>query len=183
MMLSKIFAALFLSLPTWGALPEVIQGPDVLSGAQASVNGGRRGLVVAFLSARCPCSHSHVPELVELSKSYPDFKFVAIHSNADEDEALAKTYFSGAKIPFPVVQDRNGEWADRFKALKTPHVFVVQKGGTVAFQGGMSDSKDCARSDKKYLRDALEALQNDREVKEPSVRTLGCAIVRRKNAN
>jgi len=35
-------------------------------------------LVVLFLSAKCPCSISHMEEVKNLAKDFPEFKFVAM---------------------------------------------------------------------------------------------------------
>lgn len=183
MELIKFFALIMttaMASPT--TLPDHVRGQDLLKKVDVEIGAGAKGLVVAFLSVRCPCSNSHIPELKELVKAHPDFNFVAVHSNPDEDEGQSKAYFEHVQLPFPVLNDQTQTWANQFKALKTPHVFVVQKGGAVAFQGGMSDSKDCAKSDHKFLRDALDDLESGRKVRNPNVRTLGCAIMRNRNA-
>lgn len=138
----------------------------------------KKAAVVAFLSAKCPCSNSHMQELSSLAKEYTDFEFLAVHSNADEDEVTTKTYFTENKLPFPVAQDQGAKLANQFKALKTPHVFVVSAGGEILYQGGVSSSKDFDRADRKYLREALSDLHAGKPVKTPEGRTLGCVISR-----
>ena len=125
-----------------GAASPQVAGPNIISGKSETVKGGPKGLVVVFLSAKCPCSKSHTPELVQLAKEFKDFNFVAVHSNMDEKPELARDYFSELKLPFSVIQDYDARIADGFKALKTPHVFILDPSETVVFQGGMSDSKD-----------------------------------------
>lgn len=159
-----------------------IHGRDIVTGQESTVASTGKGLVVVFLSAKCPCSKSHTGELAELAREFKEFGFVGVHSNMDETEELAKAYFTELKLPFPVVRDVDAKIADRFKALKTPHAFVLAPSAETLFQGGMSDSKDCADAGRRYLREALSALREGKIPKERSVRTLGCAIVRRKNA-
>ena len=161
------------------ALPLHVQGVDLLDSKSKDVGvQGKKGLVVIFLSAKCPCSNSHIPEVTELSKDYPDFNFVAIHANGNETEKESAEYFKNSKIPFPVIQDDHAKLADQFKALKTPHVFVILADGSVAYQGGVSSSANFAEAKTKFLRDALEDLQKNRKVKTAEGRTLGCVIKR-----
>jgi hypothetical protein len=173
---------LFLILVFFGswslaASPPPLKGKDVLTGKSLSFEP--RNLVVAFLSARCPCSNSHMPELADLAASYKNFKFVGVHSNLNENPDETKEYFTSHDLPFPVIQDQKLQLADRFKALKTPHVFVFGGQGELLYQGGVSSSADFEKAKTKYLRNALEDIENHRAVRTAEARTLGCAISRR----
>lgn len=180
-MKTSILTVLGFILAPWLVLatPRIseITGADVKTGQEISVQASGKAFVVVFLSATCPCSDSHIAELKSLRETYPGFTFVGIHSNADETPEMTKKYFDQAQLPFPVLQDQKGKWLDQFKALKTPHAFVLQNGETV-YQGGVSNSHDFSRADKKFLREALEDLAKDRKVRTAEGRTLGCAIAR-----
>ncbi len=178
-----LFLVVALSAAQLEALvPPTVAGRDAVTGKEQFVQSSGQGLVVVFLSAKCPCSKSHMGELAELAKEYKEFQFVGVHSNMDESDELAKNYFSEFKLPFPVIRDPDAKIADRFKAAKTPHVFVWAASAEPMFQGGMSDSKDCADAGRRYLREALSDLRAGKTPRERSVRTLGCAISRRKSA-
>lgn len=159
--------------------PGQVVGVDIFKSSPVSLSGEKhKALVLVFLSAKCPCSDSHISELKALAQDYPDFTFSAIHSNVDEEIATSKIYFEKASLPFPVIQDQNAELANRFHALKTPHAFVVKANGDILYQGGVSSSHTFAKADRKYLREALEDLEHHRPVKIPEGRTLGCTISR-----
>lgn len=156
-----------------------ISGESLLKAEPVTLSAAnKKGLVVVFLSSRCPCSNSHIGELKSLATEYPDFNFVAVHSNVDEGPESSKPYFENAALPFPVIEDKKVELANAYQALKTPHSFVIKPDGSIAYQGGVSSSNQFAAADRKYLREALEDLQNDRSVKTPEGRTLGCVISR-----
>lgn len=162
------------------ALPHQVSGKSVVDDRPIQVGKApKRGLVVLFLSAVCPCSNSHLVELKSLSKDFSDFDFVGIHSNTNESREATATYFKTANLPFPVVRDSGTKLADEFKALKTPHAFVVLNDGTTAYQGGVSSSRHFDdKTDRKYLREALSDLAAGQKVKTPEGRTLGCVITR-----
>ncbi len=175
-----IFYLFFLNGPTAAALPQLISGKSVIDDQQFVVGQAqKKGLVVVFLSAVCPCSNSHLVELKSLTNDFPDFDFVGVHSNTDEGKEPTSTYFKNANLPFPVVRDVKSKLADQFKALKTPHVFVVLSDGKTAYQGGVSSSRHFNdKTDRKYLREALSDLASGHKVKTPEGRTLGCVISR-----
>lgn len=161
------------------SLPTSLQGKNVIDLKEQTVElNDKKALVVVFLSALCPCSNSHTKEIVSLVNDYPDFAFVAVHSNSDETKSQTVEYFTKVNLGIPVLHDENGKIADQFKALKTPHAFVVLKDGTTAYQGGVSNSQLFENANRKYLREALADLKADKKVATTTGRTLGCAIVR-----
>jgi len=183
MRLHKVFALLSLlifTMPLFAA--SQLKGEDLFTGKEIEVKSGEKGLVVVFLSAKCPCSISHMPELLELAKTNTKFTFVAVHSNVDETTAEAREYFTQAKLPFTIIKDHDAKIADQYKALKTPHAFVTDSNGKTVFQGGLSDSTDCSESGKRFLREALSDLMAGRKVRVANARPLGCAISRGKDA-
>ena len=156
-----------------------ISGTDLLTEKPVQVTAeGKKGLVVIFLSAECPCSNSHIEEIRALTQENPEFSFIGIHSNIEESRSLTQNYFKKAALPFPIVHDFKQVLADQFKALKTPHVFIISGSGDVLFQGGVSDSRNFESSKKKYLRDALADIKNHQAVRVSNARTLGCVISR-----
>lgn len=171
----------FLEARAFAATPDLaaVQAADLRSGREITVSGvGKKGLVVVFLSAQCPCSNSHVRELAALAGEYPEFSFVGVHANGGEDKRETVSYFERVHLPFPVVRDANYTLADRYKAFKTPHSFVIQSDGRIAYRGGVSSSHSFENADHKFLREALEDLRQNRAVRTPEGRTLGCAIAR-----
>jgi thioredoxin-related protein len=172
--------ALVLSI-TASAAPQSknLEGKNLLTGENVVVNASdKKGMVVIFLSAKCPCSNSHNNELRDLAQTYKEFSFVAVHSNADEAKELSQPYFEKAAFPFPVIEDDKAKLADQLQASKTPHAFIFASNGDVLYEGGVSNSKDCAKADRKFLREALDDLHAGKSVRTPEGRTLGCAISR-----
>jgi hypothetical protein len=162
--------------------PRWIQGVDLTKSISSQVDLGqsRKGTVVIFLSAKCPCSASHEPVLGKLHDEFKDsgFTFIGVHSNADESEEFAMRHFKDSAISFPVLHDPQSKWADTFAAYKTPHVFVLNPKMEILFQGGVDNSHQASRARAHYLRDALEAIREGKQPVEKNVRVLGCAIRR-----
>lgn len=161
-------------------VPGLLKGTNLRSGEpiQVDPSKAKRATVVVFLSARCPCSRAHEIALGELSKGFPDFDFVAVHSNSNEPLGEAQIHFEKAPFAFPVIRDEDAALANAFGALKTPHAFIVGRAQECLFNGGVDDSRDSTRASQHYLRDALALLQQGREPTMKVVRTLGCVIQR-----
>lgn len=155
-----------------------IEGRDLLQDKKIEVKAGAKGTVALFLSAKCPCSNSHLARVRQLTKDFPDFAFVAIHANADEPLALSKEYFAKANLGIPVIEDEKDKLADQFKALKTPHAYVIAPDGKVLYRGGVTNSANGETAERQYLREALEDVSAARTVRTPASRTLGCVIAR-----
>lgn len=180
--ISLVLCLLFSVSALSGDFPASIEGPDLIDLKNLQFLATKdKPMVVVFLSAKCPCSNSHINELNSLSKEFSNFNFVAVHSNIDEDKKLAKEYFILAKLAFPIISDSSHKIADQFKALKTPHSFVINSQGEALYRGGVSDSSDCSKAEKLYLRLALEDIKQNRPVKVAMGRALGCNITRVKN--
>lgn len=173
----KALLAFFLLLLAPLLAHGAVSGKNLLTGSTTEVNG-KSGTVVAFLSAKCPCSNSHLQVFKALAKDYPDFSFVAVHANSDEPAEMAKAYFQAAALPFPVLQDDQLRLANEFHAYKTPHVFLLNAAGKVVYKGGATNSAEAGQATKFYLRDALADLQAGRAVAVGEGRTLGCVIAR-----
>lgn len=151
------------------------------TGAMVSLKPETTPLVVVFLSARCPCTASHLPALSELYREYSTkgVRFVGVHSNIDEPAEDVKLYFAHAGLPFPVIQDPEQRLADEFGALKTPHAFIVSPSGKVLFRGGVDSSAVTEKAEKHFLRDALSAVVAGKTPEITEARALGC-VIRRK---
>jgi hypothetical protein len=160
---------------TLSGINVVTQKPETL---KLDANPTTQNLVVIFLSAKCPCSNSHIDAIKALAKDFPATQFVAVHSNFDEDQATTEAYFKKVNLPFSVIQDVKGQYANQFHALKTPHAFVLNQKGDVLYQGGVSDSHEFKKSKHQYLREALNDLKKGQAVQTTQGRTLGCVITR-----
>lgn len=155
-----------------------IAGKSLLTGDAVTIAPGKKGTVILFMSAVCPCSNSHVGIVKKLASQFTDFAFVAIHSNTDETLPVSQSYFKTTGLPFPIIEDEKTRLADEYKAFKTPHAFVISPDGKILYKGGVTSSTNGESADKQFLKDALEDLNAGRAVKVAEGRSLGCTISR-----
>jgi hypothetical protein len=170
----------FFSQILWASVAPKVAGVDLVSGKNItySWDSSHNGTVVIFLSSTCPCSNQNIPYLKNLSAKWKDYTFLGVHSNVDEDPLSALDYFAEKNLPFPVLQDKKAHLADEFKALKTPHAYIVSPEGKILYQGGVTDSANPEKAEKHFLDNALKALNKKQIIIEKVTRVLGCEITR-----
>lgn len=139
--------------------------------------------VVVFTCNQCPFAKAFEPRIIELAKEFQakGVVFYAIDPNDDvkfpeetleemKKRAVAKGY------PFPYLKDGDSAIARAYGARVTPHVFVVDKGGSVRYRGYVDDSAKPDQRTKTGLTDALNALLSNGAIAETSTRAFGCTI-------
>ncbi len=139
--------------------------------------------VLVFLSHKCTCSNAHISHLVELSHTYPEFKFFGVVSDkiSEKERSFTIEAYESYNLPFPIIEDQEGKLLNQYKALKTPHVTIVlrsDKGEQVAYQGGITDSVLFSDSKIQFLSENLKSLRLEGRIKYKFGRSLGCYIRR-----
>lgn len=83
--------------------------------------------------------------------------------------------------PAAVLLDPDGKVGRLYGATTTPHMFVIDKAGILAYTGAIDDKPSSARETIKtarpYVREALAALRGGQAVAAPtSTRAYGCSV-------
>ncbi|MGH1468043.1 MAG: redoxin domain-containing protein [Bdellovibrionales bacterium] len=138
--------------------------------------------VLVFLSEKCPCSISHINHLNDLVEEHSSVKFYGVISEpaqSKEQEEMIQSYFTKENFKFPIISDPKQTLVSKYKALKTPHVTLINK-GKILYQGGLTSNKSFKESGKRYLSENLKRLKKGLSVKYKNGSCLGCYIRRRK---
>lgn len=144
----------------------------------------RKVLVVAFLGTDCPLVKLYAPRLVELSEEFAaqGVGFVAINSNHQDTITQIAAFAKQNKIEFPILKDPDQAVADRFAALRTPEVFVLDAERVVRYWGRIDDQYGIGYQknapSQRNLAAALQELLADKPVSEPAAPAPGCLIGR-----
>jgi peroxiredoxin len=110
--------------------------------------------------------------------------FLAINSgapgkqgNALEENKAAKKAFS---IAYPILRDESGEVGKKYGASNTPHLFVIAKDGTLAYTGGLDDTRggEIDKGDKvvPWLANALDAVLAGKKADPAQTKPWGCHV-------
>lgn len=165
-------------------IPDPLTGIDLKTGLTLNIPTkftDKKALVFVFMSAKCPCSHSHIHEIADLKNRHKEFQFYIVHSNVNEDLEITKRYFSSLDLSIPVIQDTEAKMADLFSAYKTPHAFILNQKGEIIYKGGVTNSNTAQKADRHYLDEVLLDLENKNSITTPETKALGCFISREKD--
>lgn len=146
----------------------------------------QKGAIVIFTCNHCPYAKAYEARIMELDKMFRDkgYPVVAINPNTqtvkdDSFEAMQKV----AEVKgysFPYLADDDQSVARNFGAMKTPHVYLVQKADEameVAFIGAIDNSpRNAEGADKFYVQDAVNSLLQGKVVTTKEVPAVGCTI-------
>jgi hypothetical protein len=138
--------------------------------------------VVVFVSTLCPVSDKYVDRLNDFHRRFSPggVQFVMAYPNANESWHDVESYSKRNGLEYPVYKDEGNQLADRLGARSTPEAFVFDRSGQLRYRGRIDDAVNPARVRAHSLRDAIEAVVQGREVREPQTRALGCSIHRAK---
>lgn len=79
-----------------------------------------------------------------------------------------------------VLLDPKGTVGQAYGAKTTPHMYVIAKDGTIAYQGAIDDKADTdtasVKGAKNYVSEALDALMAGQKVKVASTKAYGCSV-------
>lgn len=187
--IAAAFTTEYTELSIGAAIPKGdVKMLDAVSGKEVSLADvkGEKGLLVIFSCNTCPYVGYYKSRIKEaaLQARRNGIGVIIINSNEakrDDDDSFdaMKKYAAEQKFDFPYVVDVNSEVANAFGATKTPHVFLFDNSSLV-YKGAIDDNpKDAGAVKERYLRDALGAVMEGKEVKINSTKSIGCTIKRK----
>ena len=118
-----------------------------------------------------------------MNKVYDQYKdkeivWLAINTTkghtVEEDKAAMKKW----NIARPVLNDADGKVGRAYGAKTTPHMFIIDKEGRLAYAGGIDDDQSGRKGDSatNYVAKALDELLAGESVSTPESQPYGCAV-------
>jgi peroxiredoxin len=146
-----------------------------------------KGVIVIFTCNHCPFAVAYEDRIIDLHKKYAalGYPVVAINPNdavayPEDDFVSMQKRSKDKKFPFVYLYDESQQIAKGYGALRTPHVYVLQKEGAdfkIKYIGAIDDNTDePAAVTKKYVESALNSLIDGKPIAESSTKAIGCSI-------
>ena len=160
---------------------------DTLSGNQLTYQEtrGAKGTVIMFICNHCPYVLHANEEIIRVAHDYRvlGFGFVAISSNdvvnypQDRPEKM-KELGESLNYPFPYLNDVTQDVAHAYAAACTPDFYVFDSRDTLVYRGQLDDSRpgNGITLTGRSLREALDALLNNKTVSPSQKPSMGCNI-------
>ena len=188
-----LVAALFIALISPALAGEELaigeMGPEFdLKGTDSKMHSledvaGEKGTAVIFTCNMCPFSKGYEDRLVELAKSYQaeGIGFVAINPNDPEivpgdgfDQMVERA--KEKNFPYPYLVDTTQEIAAAYGARVTPHIFLLDGEGKLAYRGRVDDSLKENEVTARDFEAAMSALVNGEQVPAAETKAFGCSV-------
>jgi hypothetical protein len=177
------------SLPIGSSLPKADLKMKDITGTLVSMKEMKKknGLLVMFSCNTCPYVIRNQQRTKAICKYAltNDIGVILINSNesqrsdADSFEAM-KNYAKGQEYQWPYVVDQDNVIADEFGARRTPECFLFNKDLKLTYHGAIDDNPgDDGNVNQSYLKDAMNAILNGKEVAVKESRSVGCSIKRK----
>lgn len=146
-----------------------------------------KGYIVIFTCNHCPYSVAYEDRIIALDKEYKEKGYPVIAINPNNPESYPSDDFENMKIrakekgfTFPYLLDDGQKIFPQYGAKKTPHVFVLEKtekGNEVKYIGAIDNNyQDEASANEKYVRQAVDALIDGKDVPVKETKAIGCSI-------
>ena len=154
---------------------------------------GQYGLVVIFTCNTCPFVVGREGKSEGWEGRYNDiFDFarernvatVLVNSNEAKrkgDDSLEEMKRRANEVGYkaPYLADYGHKLADAFGARTTPHVFLLDPDGRLAYRGSIDDNVNSAAEVKeRYLEDAITKMVVGKKAKPAITKAIGCSIKR-----
>jgi len=153
--------------------------PD-LQGNLHKLNDYRgRIVIVNFWSAECPHSErTDRSTMACLVQWGGDVEMLSIAANRSEPIQMVEEAATTRCLP-GILIDAEHVVADLYKAVTTPHAFIVDRDGILRYRGAVDDVTFRQRKASRFfLEEAVEALLDGRLPELQETPVYGCAIVR-----
>ncbi len=157
--------------------------PDPVTGrtwALTTLQAGKKATVIVFMSTESPVSNAYTERLIRLAQQYKSqgVAFIGINSNNNESMSQVAAHSRNNNFGFPVFKDVNNRIADRFRATKTPEVFVLNARSVLVYHGGIDDAQNPGEVKQTHLQAALDAVLAGQPVPAKTTPVIGGDIQR-----
>ncbi len=150
-------------------------------------------LVIVFTANHCPTAQAYESRLMQLVTDYKS-KGVAVVAISPNDPLAVRLDEMGytdigdsfeemklraaeRKFNFPYLYDGQTQAVSRaYGPVSTPHVFIFDKERKLQYSGAVDNSEDPSKIKKSFVRDAINAMLEGREVAIKKMKTFGCSI-------
>lgn len=144
----------------------------------------KKATIVMFISTECPVSNDYNERIVALHNDYKDqgVQFIGINSNKNESVKEIAEHNKANKFDFLVLKDIENKIADKFRARRTPEIYLLDEKRILRYRGAIDDRQQ--QPETHYLRQVLDLVLAGKEIPEDlkTTKAFGCTIKRVRKA-
>lgn len=139
-------------------------------------------VVLEWINQDCPISRG-AHEKQQMQKTYKKYAakgviWLGIDSTETVKPERNRVYAAEQGLAYPILHDPEAVAAIAYGARRTPHMFVIDKEGKVAYVGAIDD-----KADRNYVAAAIDDLLAGKPVGKPKTEAYGCTLKNSKLAS
>jgi len=150
-------------------------------------------LVIVFTANHCPTAQAYEGRLMQLVTDYKSKGVAVVAISPNDPQAVRldemgytdigdsfeemKLRAAERKFNFPYLYDGQTQTVSRaYGPVSTPDVFIFDKERKLQYSGAVDNSEDPSKIKKSFVRDAIDAMLDGREITIKKMKTFGCTI-------
>jgi peroxiredoxin len=138
-------------------------------------------VVLEWTNPDCPFVQRHykAKTMIGLAQKFTDkgVVWLAINSTHYNKPADTEKWTKEQGLPYLTLLDPSGEVGHLYGAKTTPHMYVIDKDGMLAFAGAIDDDpRGDAQAPKNYVAAALTSLLAGTPIEVAAPRSYGCSV-------
>ena len=141
-------------------------------------------LIIIFSCNHCPTVIAYEQRMINIQKDYlnKSVSMIAINSNDEKtypEDSIDKMVerYKNQGYNFTYLRDQDQSIAKAYGATHTPEIFIFDQDRNLRYHGRIDDNRDEPNKvNKKYVRDALDALINNKPISIETTHSIGCTI-------
>ena len=140
-------------------------------------------VVLEWVNPDCPFVKRHYQEgsMKNLTSAYSESGMVwlTINSTNYMDQEANAAFARKEGISWPILVDQDGTVGHAYGAVTTPHMFIIDTSGNVAYEGAIDDDprgNNEASDRTNYVSAALDQVIAGKAVAMPETKPYGCSV-------
>lgn len=140
-------------------------------------------VVLEWANPNCPFWKRHADQktMQTTASKHPDVVWIGIDStnpsHGDHMDAAAwKSFLAERGITYRILDDPTGATGQAYGARTTPHMYVIDAAGKLAYVGAIDDDPRGHGAQVNYVDQALTELAAGKPVSTPTTRPYGCSV-------
>lgn len=143
-----------------------------------------KGYIIIFTCNHCPYAVAYEDRIIALHKEMEPKGYPVIAINPNDPDVQPEDSFEQMKqradeknFPFQYLLDEGQTVYPKFGAKRTPHVFLVDDEMVLRYIGAIDDNYKSAEDvNQKYVREAIQAIEEGRDPEPAVTKAIGCTI-------
>jgi peroxiredoxin len=138
-------------------------------------------IVLEWTNPDCPFVQRHYQQhtMTNLASQYKDkgVVWLAVNSNGGDNSKADSEWAKQNHLAYPVLDDSEYHVAGAYQAKSTPDMFIINKDGTLAYEGGIDNDPDGDNAHRvNYVQKALDEILAGKSVSTPVTKSYGCGV-------